>query len=95
LKDETEVEPGCVEIMPRKRVTPHVRTWLSEHTDTKNFSDSFTFTTGDLKMYAKELEKNLILLFLEFTNLVLKQVNAFGLGRYFKAQNLCISGAVT
>jgi hypothetical protein len=57
LKDETEVEPGCVEIMPRKRVTPHVRTWLSEHTDTKNFSDSFTFTTGDLKMYAKELEK--------------------------------------
>lgn len=28
LKDASGVEPGWVEIMPRKRVTDHVRTWL-------------------------------------------------------------------
>lgn len=28
LKEASGVEPGCVEIMPRKRVTDHVRTWL-------------------------------------------------------------------
>ena len=34
LKEEREVGPGCVDIIPRKRVTPQVRTWLySEHTD--------------------------------------------------------------
>ncbi len=48
LNEETEVDPGCVEIIPRNRVTPHVRTWLSEQTDTKNFSDNLTFVTGDL-----------------------------------------------
>lgn len=33
LKDASGVEPGWVEIMPRKRVTDHVRTWLlSAHT---------------------------------------------------------------
>lgn len=26
LKDAKDVLPGCVEIMPRKRVTPHERT---------------------------------------------------------------------
>lgn len=36
LKEEREVGPGCVEIIPRKRVTPHVRTWLySEQTERK------------------------------------------------------------
>ena len=54
LKEETEVDPGWVEIMPRKRVTPHVRTWLSAHTDTKNFSDNFTLVTGDLKKLEKD-----------------------------------------
>ena len=48
LKEATEVDPGCVEIMPRKRVTPHVRTWLySLHTDTRNFSDSLTPVIGE------------------------------------------------
>ena len=28
LKEASGVEPGWVEIMPRKRVTDHVRTWL-------------------------------------------------------------------
>lgn len=28
LKDASGVEPGWVEIMPRNRVTDHVRTWL-------------------------------------------------------------------
>lgn len=33
LKEASGVEPGWVEIMPRKRVTDHVRTWLlSAHT---------------------------------------------------------------
>ena len=41
LKDATEVDPGWVEIIPRNRVTAHVRTWLySEQTETKNFSES-------------------------------------------------------
>ncbi len=44
------MDPGCVEIMPRKRVTLQVRTWLySEQTDTRYFSDSVTFVTGDLQ----------------------------------------------
>lgn len=47
LNDARGVEPGCVEIMPRKRVTFHVRTWLySEQMDTRFFSLSITFTTG-------------------------------------------------
>ena len=47
LKDARGVEPGCVEIMPRKRVTFHVRTWLySEQMETRFFSLSMTFTTG-------------------------------------------------
>ena len=49
LNDDTDVDPGCVEIIPRKRVTPHVRTWLSAQTETRNFSESFTLVTGDLK----------------------------------------------
>lgn len=28
LNEASGVEPGWVEIMPRKRVTDHVRTWL-------------------------------------------------------------------
>ena len=48
LNEATEVDPGCVEIMPLKRVTPHVRTWLySLHTDTRNFSESFTPVIGE------------------------------------------------
>lgn len=47
LNDASGVEPGWVEIIPRKRVTCHVRTWLySEHTEMRNFSDSVTFVTG-------------------------------------------------
>ena len=47
LKDARGVEPGCVEIMPRKRVTFHERTWLySEQMETRFFSLSMTFTTG-------------------------------------------------
>ena len=47
LKDARGVEPGCVDIMPRKRVTFHVRTWLySEQMETRFFSLSMTFTTG-------------------------------------------------
>lgn len=47
LKDARGVEPGWVEIMPRKRVTFHVRTWLySEQMETRFFSLSMTFTTG-------------------------------------------------
>lgn len=47
LKEAKGVEPGCVEIIPRKRVTFHVRTWLySEQMDTRFFSLSITFTTG-------------------------------------------------
>ncbi len=50
LKLARGVEPGWVEIMPRKRVTLQVRTWLySEQTDTRYFSDSVTFVTGDLQ----------------------------------------------
>ncbi len=50
LKLARGVEPGWVEIMPRKRVTLQVRTWLySEQTDTRYFSDSVTFVTGDLE----------------------------------------------
>ena len=34
LNDAKGIEPGCVLIMPRNRVTFHVRTWLySEHTE--------------------------------------------------------------
>lgn len=32
LKEANGVEPGCVEIIPRNRVTVHVRTWLSAQT---------------------------------------------------------------
>ena len=47
LKDARGVEPGCVEIMPRKRVTFHERTWLySEQMETRFFSLSMTFITG-------------------------------------------------
>ena len=47
LKEARGVEPGCVEIMPRKRVTFHVRTWLySEQIETRFFSLSITLTTG-------------------------------------------------
>ena len=47
LKDARGVEPGCVEIIPRKRVTFHVRTWLySEQMETRFLSLSMTFTTG-------------------------------------------------
>jgi hypothetical protein len=40
LKEASGVEPGCVEIIPRKRVTDHVRTWLlsaqtEEHGDNR------------------------------------------------------------
>lgn len=44
LNEETGVEPGCVEIIPRKRVTLHVLTWLySLQTETRYFSDRRTF----------------------------------------------------
>jgi hypothetical protein len=56
LNDDTDVEPGCVEIIPRNLVTPHVRTWLSAQTDTRNFSDNFTFVTGELKKMTKRTQ---------------------------------------
>jgi hypothetical protein len=50
LKLARGVEPGWVEIMPRKRVTLQDLTWLySEQTDTRYFSDSVTLVTGDLR----------------------------------------------
>ena len=45
-----EVEPGWVEIIPRNRVTLHVRTWLSSaQTDTKSSSDNLTLLILDLQ----------------------------------------------
>ena len=48
LKLELGVDPGWVEIIPLNLVTFHDLTWLySLHTDTRNFSDSFTPVIGD------------------------------------------------
>lgn len=44
LKDASGVEPGCVEIIPLKRVTRQLRTWLySQQTETRYFSDKVTW----------------------------------------------------
>lgn len=43
LKDASGVLPGWVLIIPRNRVTRHVRTWLySLQTEIKYFSDNVT-----------------------------------------------------